>query len=99
MFYKLSILASPALCMLVALLFLVPSFVAKRKHSPGFPVRAGYLGASAWTVYGLNEAISQAQHANIRIDVLFLWPILLILTAGCIARILLWLLKAKYMRS
>ena len=48
------------------------------------------MGTVAWGVFGYNETLAVASGANIRIDLLFSWPILCIVTvtaiiAGCAA--------------
>lgn len=41
------------------------------------------VAASAWALFGLLEYKGYRERANIRVDLLFTWPALLLVTAAC----------------
>jgi hypothetical protein len=43
------------------------------------------IAAGAWTVFGLLEAEATREHADIRVDLLITWPVLLLCTIACVA--------------
>jgi hypothetical protein len=69
---------------LVALVWLIPAGVilATRRNSNlrAWPL---FTGGGAWAVFALLEAEATRERANIRVDLLFTWPALCLISIGC----------------
>lgn len=69
----------PARALIVALALALLAF--------GFRYRGGrvlLLAAAAWAVFAVLEFIAWRERADIRVDLLVTWPILCLVTAGCL---------------
>jgi hypothetical protein len=78
----------PARALLVSLALALLAF--------GFGYRRGrplLLAAAGWAVFALLELIAWRERADIRVDLLVTWPLLCLLTAGCVVAWLRKLLK------
>ena len=51
-----------------------------RPHARTLPL---LVAAAAWVLFGLLEYEAYRERANIRVDLLFTWPALLLVTAAC----------------
>lgn len=57
--------------------------VAKRRH-PAIADRPALLCTALWLFWGINEHAAKLYGWNVRIDIVFLWPILSVVTLGCL---------------
>jgi predicted membrane protein len=57
--------------------------IAKRR-APALADRPAILCTALWVFWGINEHAAKLYGWNIRIDTVFLWPILAIVTLACI---------------
>ena len=73
----------PARALLVSLALLAVGFGYRR----GRPL---LLAAAGWAVFALLELMAWRERADIRVDLLVTWPLLCLLTAGCVVA---WLRK------
>lgn len=55
-----------------------------RRRAPALADRPAALCAALWIFWGINEHAARVYGWNIRIDIVFLWPILAIVTLACI---------------
>jgi hypothetical protein len=62
----------------VALAFLVLAFALPRRAR-----RALLTAGIAWSVFALLEYEAWREQANIRVDLLFTWPVLVVITVTC----------------
>jgi len=58
--------------------------LAKRR-APALADRPAVLCTALWLFWGINEHAARLYGWNIRVDIVFLWPILAIVTLACIA--------------
>ena len=56
--------------------------IAKRRF-PALADRPVILCTALWVFWGINEHAARLYGWNVRVDIVFLWPILAIVTLGC----------------
>lgn len=47
--------------------------------------RPALIAGVAWLLYGINEFVANRQRADIRVDLVLFWPVLLIVTGASLA--------------
>ncbi|MCX7892041.1 MAG: hypothetical protein N2544_06725 [Burkholderiales bacterium] len=55
-----------------------------RRRAPALADRPAALCAALWLFWGINEHAARLYGWTVRIDIVFLWPILAIVTAACV---------------
>ncbi|HEU0078047.1 MAG TPA: hypothetical protein VFQ76_10390, partial [Longimicrobiaceae bacterium] len=74
-----------ALGIAAAFLLLWGASRAARARRPGVRPRPVLVAAVAWAAFGLLEAEATRERADIRVDLLVTWPLLLVLSVACVA--------------
>jgi len=77
----------PERALAVAACFALVAVVLRlaRRRAPALTDRPALLCTALWVFWGINEHAAKLYGWNIRIDIVFLWPILAVVTAVCIA--------------
>ena len=69
---------------LVALVWLIAGgFVVAMRSRFNLPAWPLFTAGGAWALFALLEAEATRERANIRVDLLFTWPALLVISVGC----------------
>lgn len=69
----------PTRVFIIALVWLLAAFIFRKTVRQPLFVAAG-----AWGVFALFEFEAWRERADIRVDLLFTWPVLCLLTIGCL---------------
>ncbi|MCU0898780.1 MAG: hypothetical protein MUC55_14955 [Burkholderiales bacterium] len=57
---------------------------AAKRRAPALAERPALLCTALWVFWGINEHAAKLYGWNIRIDTVFLWPILAVVTLACV---------------
>lgn len=70
----------------MAVVFAAATLVLRlsRRWYPALAERPALLCTALWLFWGINEHAAKIYRWDVRIDVVFLWPILALVTAGCV---------------
>jgi len=76
----------PERALAVAACFAVAAVILRlaRRRVPGLADRPAILCTALWVFWGINEHAAKLYGWNIRVDTVFLWPILAIVTLACV---------------
>ena len=76
----------PERALAVAACFAVAAVILRlaRRRVPALADRPALLCTALWVFWGINEHAAKLYGWNIRVDTVFLWPILAIVTLACV---------------
>lgn len=76
----------PERALTVAVVFAAATLLlrAARRRYPDVADRPALLCTALWLFWGINEHAARIYGWDVRIDVVFLWPILAFVTVGCV---------------